>query len=45
MVDGDQIKFEGVADEAAGHIAGDLIFVLKEIPDSLFTRQGHDLYV
>lgn len=45
MANDDQIKFEGVADEAAGHLPGDLIFVLKEIPDSLFTRRGNDLHM
>ena len=43
MHDGDKIKFDQVADEAVGHIAGDLIFVIKQIPDPIFTRQGDDL--
>ena len=45
MQDGDTIKFDQVADEAAGHLAGDLIFRLKQIPDSLFQRKGNDLYM
>lgn len=45
MTDGETIKFEQVADEAVGHLAGDLIFVLKQIPDALFTRRGPDLYM
>ena len=43
MKDGEKIKFDQVADEAVGHIAGDLIFVIKQIPDPLFTRNGDDL--
>lgn len=45
MQDGDTIKFDAVADEAAGHIPGDLIFKLKQIPDALYTRRGNDLYM
>ena len=45
MSDGEQIKFDQVADEAVGHIAGDLIFIVKQVPDSLFTRQGDNLHM
>jgi DnaJ homolog subfamily B member 11 len=45
MADGDVIRFEQVADEAVGHIAGDLIFRVKQVPDAHFTRQGDDLYM
>jgi DnaJ-class molecular chaperone len=45
MQNGDTIKFENVADEAAGHIAGDLIFKLKQIPDALYSRRGNDLHM
>jgi DnaJ-class molecular chaperone len=45
MSDGETIKFDQIADEAAGHIAGDLIFVIRQIPDSLYTRKGNDLYM
>jgi len=45
MQEGDVIKFDGVADEAAGHIAGDLIFILRQIPDALYTRRGNDLHM
>ncbi len=45
MQDGDRIQFDQVADEAVGHIAGDLIFILKQIPDSTFTRQGNNLHM
>lgn len=45
MADGDTIKFDQVADEAVGHISGDLIFRVKQVPDAHFTRQGDDLYM
>jgi len=45
MGDGEQIKFEQVADEAVGHIAGDLIFVLRQAPDPVFQREGDNLRV
>lgn len=45
MRDGDRIQFDQVADEAVGHIPGDLIFILKQIPDALFTRQGNNLHM
>lgn len=43
MADGDTIKFDQVADEAPGHIAGDLIFVVKQIDHPSFLRRGDDL--
>jgi len=45
MLGGDTIKFDQVADEAAGHIAGDLIFKLQQIPDALYERRGSDLFM
>ena len=45
MMDGDTIKFDQVADEAVGHIAGDLIFKIKQNQHELFTRQGDDLHM
>ena len=45
MQDGDRIQFDQVADEAVGHIAGDLIFIIKQIPDTRFTRQGSNLHM
>jgi len=44
MADGDTIKFDQVADEAPGHIAGDLIFILRQIPNDSFSRKGDDLH-
>lgn len=43
MKDGDTIKYDNVADEAVGHIAGDLIFVMKQAHHQLFTRDGDNL--
>ncbi len=43
MKHGDTIKFDQVADEAVGHIPGDLIFHIHQIADSTFLRQGDDL--
>ena len=45
MSDGDQIKFEQVADEAVGHIPGDLIFTIRQVPDNTFRREGDNLHV
>jgi DnaJ-class molecular chaperone len=45
MSDGDKIKFEQVADEAVGHIAGDLIFHITQAPHESFTRQGDNLHM
>ena len=43
MSDGDQIKFDQVADEAVGHIPGDLIFVVKQVQHPIFRREGDNL--
>jgi DnaJ-class molecular chaperone len=43
MRDGDKIKFDQVADEAVGHTPGDLIFVVRQINDPRFLRDGDDL--
>ena len=45
MMDGEKIKFEQVADEAVGHISGDLIFTVQQIKHSYYTRDGDDLQV
>ena len=44
MADGEQIRFEQIADEAVGHTAGDLVFVIRQIADPSFRRQGNDLH-
>eukprot|EP01041_Mallomonas_annulata_P007252 gene7252-14788_t len=43
MRDGDRVKFDQVADESVGSTAGDLIFIIKQIPDKQFSRNGDDL--
>jgi DnaJ-class molecular chaperone len=45
MADGDKIKYDQIADELVGHIAGDLVFVIQQVPDQFFTRNGDDLSV
>mmetsp|Transcript_21453 Transcript_21453/g.43210 ORF Transcript_21453/g.43210 Transcript_21453/m.43210 type:complete len:358 (-) Transcript_21453:158-1231(-) len=45
MRHGDTIKFDQVADEAVGHIPGDLIFVVHQQPHPVFRREGDDLFV
>lgn len=45
MRHGDFIKFDQVADEAVGHIPGDLIFVVHQLQHPVFTRSGDDLFV
>jgi DnaJ family protein B protein 11 len=45
MRDGDTVKFDQVADEAVGHIPGDLIFVIVQTPHPLFRRDGDNLHV
>lgn len=45
MREGERISFEGVTDEKPGFIAGDLHFVLIEIPHPDFRRDGDQLYV
>lgn len=44
MHDGEKIKFDQVVDEAVGHLAGDLIFTIKLIPDPIFRRDGDILH-
>lgn len=43
MADGDRVKFDQIADEAAGHIPGDVIFRLKQNRHEFFTREGDNL--
>ena len=40
---GDKILFKGESDEEPGKSPKDLIFVIYEIPDKIFTRNGQDL--
>lgn len=43
MKDGENIVFSEVADEKAGHTAGDLVLQIQAIPHEFFVRQGDDL--
>jgi len=45
MRNGERITFEGVTDEKPGFIAGDLHFVISEIPHKTFRREGDHLYL
>jgi DnaJ-class molecular chaperone len=45
MQHGDTIKFDQVADEAVGHTAGDLVFIVQQAKDERFTRQGDNLHM
>lgn len=42
---GVQVKFEKAGNESFNHIPTDVIFVLKQLPHSRFTREGSDLVV
>jgi DnaJ family protein A protein 1 len=43
MKDGQQISFSGEGDQAVGMESGDIVIVLDEQEDKVFTRRGHDL--
>lgn len=45
MRDGDEIRFENVADEAIGHTAGDLVMVVQASQHEFFERQGDHLHL
>jgi DnaJ-class molecular chaperone len=45
MSNSDTIKFEQIADEAIGHVPGDLIFVINQVDHELFSRVNDDLYM
>ena len=44
MTDGQQITFNGEADQAPGIETGDVVIIIKEKPHDLFKRKGRDLY-
>jgi len=44
MREGERITFEGITDEKAGFLAGDLHFVIQEIPHPQYRRDGDQLY-
>jgi len=43
MKDGQELKFEELADESVGHLPGDLLVVLRQVPHPHFTRDGNNL--
>lgn len=45
MRHGDTVKFDQVADEAVGHIPGDLIFVVYQQDHPQFRRDGDNLHI
>lgn len=45
MRPGERVTFEGVTDEKPGFSAGDLHFILQEIPHKEFKRDGDHLYL
>lgn len=45
MKDGDEIKFQGIADEQVGHLPGDLIFKIRQAHHPYFQRQGNNLHM
>ncbi|CAG8726770.1 21715_t:CDS:2 [Dentiscutata erythropus] len=44
MKDGNTVVFEKESDEAPDTIPGDIIFKIKTLPNSIFTRNGDNLY-
>jgi DnaJ-class molecular chaperone len=44
MKNGEQITFEGVAEQRPGQRTGDVVFLIKEIPHPYFKRVGSHLY-
>lgn len=45
MKNGEQINFEGEADEEPGELPGNLIFVIQTQSHEKFQRKNHDLYM
>lgn len=45
MADGDNIKYDQVADEAVGHVPGDVVFLLVQVEHPHFRREGDDLHM
>lgn len=43
MADGEEITFFGEGDATPSHRAGDLVFVIRALPHSVFGRSGNDL--
>ncbi|KAL9641775.1 hypothetical protein ABK040_007451 [Willaertia magna] len=45
MKEGQQIVFEGEADERPDVLPGDIVFIVQQKPHSLFTRSGNNLHM
>lgn len=45
MGEGSEITFERMSEQRPGMIPGDVIFVVRQKPHSLFRREGNDLHV
>lgn len=45
LMEGTEIRFKELGDEAPGVIPSDIVFVVKEVPNETFTRKGDDLVV
>ena len=45
MNNGEQIRFDGEADEEPGETPGNLIFIIETQPHEKFQRKNHDLYM
>jgi DnaJ-class molecular chaperone len=45
MRNGERITFEGVTDEKPGYKAGDLHYIIMEVPHDVFRREGDHLYM
>jgi DnaJ-related protein SCJ1 len=45
MEDGTRIEFEGESDQSPDMAAGDVIFIVKQTPHSVFRREGMSLHV
>eukprot|EP00461_Guttulinopsis_vulgaris_P004748 UN04750 len=45
MADGQKITFEKAADQSPQHTPGDVIVVLKQLPNNRFRREGDDLHM
>lgn len=45
MLDNQQIKLKNEADQFPGNETGDIIFIIKQLPDKLFTRNNMNLYM
>ncbi|ODQ47303.1 hypothetical protein PICMEDRAFT_15274 [Pichia membranifaciens NRRL Y-2026] len=45
MKEGQKVVFEGEGDQQPDVIPGDVIFIIEEKPNELYTRKGDDLYI